>query len=212
MSNGCNFLIVFILTFLYSRMNGSKLFLIVGNSGSGKDSILANALENWNKEKPKLIVPRRYITRPESPETEKYHSITVEKFKEMEAAGEFVLKWISYQIHYGVSKDILKEMEDGNLVIVNVSRQIINQTRNDFPGVRVIFVKVPLDVLISRIRERGRETEEQIQKRIDRAKKNVDLPGADFVLENVGTIEEAGSKLIRYLNVGTIKETGSKFL
>ena len=183
-------------------MDGSKLFLIVGNSGSGKDSILAHAQENWNKniQKPELIVPQRYITRPESPETEKYHSVTIEKFKEMAEANEFVLKWISYQIHYGVKKDILNELDNGNLVIVNVSRQIIDQTRIDFPGVKVIFVKVPLDVLISRIRERGRESEEQIQKRIERAQKNIDLPDADFIVENTGTIEEAGNKLIQYLD------------
>ena len=180
-------------------MDGRNLFLIVGNSGSGKDSILANARDNWAKEKPALIVPSRYITRPESPETEKYHSVSVEKFKKMEEAGKFALKWISYGIHYGVSKDILRELEDGNLVIVNVSRQIIDLSRKNFPGVKVIFVKVPLDILLSRIRERGRETEEQIQKRVERAKKNVDLPGADFVLENIGTIEDAGNKLMRYL-------------
>lgn len=180
-------------------MDGKNLFLIVGNSGSGKDSILAHARDNWIKEKPALIVPSRYITRPESPETEKYHSVSIDKFKEMDAAGEFALKWISYGIHYGVSKDILRELEDGNLVIVNVSRQIIEKTKVEFSSVKVIFVKVPLEVLISRIRERGRETEEQIQKRIERAKNNVDLPGADFVLENVGTIEEAGNKLIKYL-------------
>ncbi|MHA1680226.1 MAG: hypothetical protein ACTSUE_04415 [Promethearchaeota archaeon] len=175
-----------------------RLFLIVGNSGSGKDSVLAHAVENWKMEC-NIIVPRRYITRPESPETEKYHSISRETFDEMDGENLFALKWKSYDILYGVHREILDEIDAGNLVIVNVSRQIIDDTKKRFPDTKLIFVWVPLEVSIQRIRDRGRETEAQVQKRIERAKKHQDQPGADFIVKNTGTIEEAGNELIKYL-------------
>jgi len=181
-------------------MAKGRLFFIVGNSASGKDSLLAHAVANWKNETTKLIMAQRYITRPESPETERYVSVSEDEFKNMDKKKRFVLKWISYEINYGVKKDILKEIKKGNLVIVNVSRQIIEESRQRFPDLKVIFVKVPVDIVIQRLQERGRENDEQIQQRIERAKETGDeLPGADFEIENTGTIEEGGAKLLEYL-------------
>jgi phosphonate metabolism protein PhnN/1,5-bisphosphokinase (PRPP-forming) len=176
------------------------MFLLVGNSGSGKDSILAWAKEHWVCHKKELLVAQRYITRPESPETEKFVSVSVEEFEKMDGNGDFLLKWISYDMHYGVKNDILKELKKGNLVVVNVSRQIIDDTRKRFPGTKVIFVQVPIDTIVKRIQDRGRESEEQVQARVQRAKENETLPGADFIVENIGTIEEGGQKLLTFLN------------
>jgi ribose 1,5-bisphosphokinase len=175
------------------------MFLLVGNSGSGKDSILAWAKEHWTGSKQQLLVAQRYITRPESPETEKFISVSVAEFESMEKKGEFALKWISYDMHYGVKKDIIKDLGKGHLVVVNVSRQIIDETRKKYPGVKVIFVQVPIDTIVKRIQDRGRESGDQVQARVQRAKENETLPGADFIVENTGTIEDGGKKLLAYL-------------
>ncbi|NMC04431.1 MAG: dephospho-CoA kinase [Candidatus Lokiarchaeota archaeon] len=180
-------------------MSKGTMFLLVGNSGSGKDSILAWAREHWSCPKKPLIVAQRYITRPESPETEKFISVTKEEFGKMDKNGDFLLEWISYDMHYGVKKEILDELERGSLVVVNVSRQIIDEARRRFPGTRVIFVQVPIDTIVKRIVDRGRESDEQVKARVQRAKENETLPGADFVVENTGTIEEGGKKLLSYL-------------
>ncbi|MEX2684243.1 MAG: phosphonate metabolism protein/1,5-bisphosphokinase (PRPP-forming) PhnN [Candidatus Sigynarchaeota archaeon] len=182
-----------------ARNPRGTMFLLVGNSGSGKDSILTWAKEHWKCPEKELIVAQRYITRPESPETEKFVSVSTEEFEKMDKNGDFSLKWISYGMYYGVKNDIIEELEKGNLVIVNVSRQIIDDTRKRFPGTKVIFVQVPIDTIVMRIHDRGRETEEQVQARVQRAKENETLPGADFTIVNTGTIEEGGQKLLTYL-------------
>jgi len=176
------------------------MFLLVGNSGSGKDSILAWAKEHWKCTKKELLVAQRYITRPASPETEKFVSVSTEEFEKMDENGDFLLKWISYDIHYGVKADILEDLNKGNLVIVNVSRQIIDNTRKRFPGTKVIFLQVPINTIVKRIHDRGRETDEQLQARIQRAKENETLPGADCIIVNTGTIEDGGQKLLTYLS------------
>ena len=59
------------------------LFLVIGNSGSGKDSIMTGAIEKYPKDMNECILTKRYITRPPS-EFEDNYTITSEKFKEME--------------------------------------------------------------------------------------------------------------------------------
>nr|MDO8109371.1 hypothetical protein [Candidatus Sigynarchaeota archaeon] len=180
-------------------MTPGRLFFIVGNSASGKDSLLNYAVTNWKNPKQKLLVAQRFITRPESPETEKFISVTDAEFTKMDKKSPFLFKWISYKLNYGVKKDILKDIKKGHLVIVNVSRQIVDDARKRFPDLKVIFVKVPVDLVVKRLQERGRENDSQIQERIQRAKETGDeFPGADFVVENTGTIEEGGKKLLAY--------------
>ena len=178
------------------------LFLLVGNSGSGKDTLLKWVLDNWPKDAPPLYVPTRVITRPPSPDTENYISVTPEEFSDKMNRGEFVLFWESYGIKYGVPRIIVDHLNRGLPVIVNVSRQIINETRQRFPRVKVIFIHVPIPILIERLKKRGRERESDLEKRLLRAEINEYLPGADFVIENSGTVEEGGQQLLDALIQG----------
>jgi ribose 1,5-bisphosphokinase PhnN len=45
------------------QKNG-QLFLIVGNSGSGKDTLLKEVLRQWPASAKPIRTPQRYITRP----------------------------------------------------------------------------------------------------------------------------------------------------
>ncbi len=172
------------------------LFLLVGNSGSGKDTLLKWAMENWPKDIPVLYVPQRVITRPPSPDTEDYLSVTPEEFRDREGRGEFVLLWESYSINYGVPKVIMEHLEKGLPVIVNVSRQIIDDARKKFPNLKVIFIHVPFNILVDRLKKRGREGDADIERRLLRAEVNENLPGADYTVENTGTVEEGGKQLL----------------
>jgi ribose 1,5-bisphosphokinase PhnN len=65
----------------------------------------------------------------------------------------------------------------------------------------VIFVAVPLETTLQRIRGRNRETEDDpgFEQRLQRAKANQNLPEADFVVDNSVPLDEAAEKLIDYL-------------
>ena len=180
-------------------MNG-QLFFLVGNSGSGKDSLLKEALAGWPEGTPSVKLPRRYITRPPH-ETEPFHSVTPKEFAKMKEDGKFCLTWHIYDLDYGVPTEILDWLEQGELVIVNVSRAIIPDARKQFPGLKVMFVTVPLEVSLSRIKSRARESEDDpvFKARVDRARKNQTLPGAEFVVDNTGALEIGAAKLRDYL-------------
>ncbi len=102
---------------------------------------------------------------------------------------------------YGVPIEIEDWLKKGELVVVNVSRSIIESAKKQYPDLKVIFVKVPFEITVKRIKSRGRESEDDpvFQKRIERAKKKQDLPSADFVVENVGPLEENAAILKNYL-------------
>ena len=66
------------------------LILIVGNSGSGKDSIISGVVKEYPKEQKEVILAKRYITRPPS-EFEDNFSITTDEFELMVKQGKLFI-------------------------------------------------------------------------------------------------------------------------
>jgi ribose 1,5-bisphosphokinase len=166
------------------------LFLVVGNSGSGKDSIISGSLKKYPKELKEIHVPNRVITRPPS-EFETNIYVSPDKFKQMAHQGKFALKWHIYGLDYGIPIEIDEYLKKGHSIIVNVSRTIIDDARSEYANLRVIFIKVPFEVTVQRIKQRDRESEEGLNERIKRAQVNQTLPKADFIVDNSGNLEDA---------------------
>ena len=162
----------------------------MGNSGSGKDSIISGVVQKYPKDLKEIFVPKRFITRKAS-EFEDNIYITSKKFREMEEKGEFALKWHIYGLDYGVSVEIDEYLKKGHPVIVNVSRMIIEEARDTYENIMVVFIEVPFELTVNRIKDRGRENEEGLKKRIERARTHQKLPEADFVVNNSGRLDEA---------------------
>ena len=97
-----------------------RLFLVVGPSGAGKDTLLAGAMAA----DPRLHWARRVITRPESAGGEPFEGATEAEFAERLAQGEFALHWDAHGLRYGVP---FAELPQGRDVIVNGSRAAIPQ-------------------------------------------------------------------------------------
>jgi len=174
------------------------LFLIVGNSGSGKDSIIVGVTKGFPSNLIQIYAPKRYITRPQS-EFERNISVTINDFKELEEKGKFALKWHIYELDYGVPIDIEKWLKKGHPVIVNVSRTVIEMARKKYKNTKVVFIEVPFEITLQRIRDRKRENEELLKKRIERAKQNQKLQMADFIVDNSGELNDAVYQLIEYI-------------
>jgi ribose 1,5-bisphosphokinase len=177
-----------------------QLFLIAGNSGSGKDTLLKAVLQGWPASARQLRIPRRYITRT-AHKSEPFIPVTSEEFTDLKQQGKFCLSWHVYDTHYGVPRTVIKWLQEGDPVIVNVSRAIIPQARQLLPGLKVIFISVPLEVTLQRIKSRRRESLNGpgFQQRLVRAQENQTLPDADFVVDNSGPLKAAADELLKYL-------------
>ena len=154
----------------------APLLLVIGNSGSGKDSIIRGVVEQY----PSNLIPP-------------------EKFQRMKREGKFAFSWHIYGLDYGVPIEIENWLEYGHPVVVNVSRTVINDVKQKYANLKVIFVKVPFEITLKRIKERGRESGYLLEERINRARSNQDFPGADFIVDNSGKLEDAIDQLLEYL-------------
>jgi len=181
-------------------IESGRLFLLVGNSGSGKDALLAQVLRRWPDSARPLRCPRRYITRP-AHRSEPFISISTEQFEEFKRRGAFCMFWTSYGTHYGVTAELPQWLARGEHVIINVSRQIIGRVRRQFAGTKVVFVKVPLEITRRRMQSRRRESEDDLcfQQRLQRARDNPLLEDADRIIDNSGPLDIAAEQLCAYL-------------
>ena len=174
------------------------LFLVVGNSGSGKDSIIKAVLERYPSDLKSIRLTQRYITRPPS-ETEDNVSISPEEFREMSKQDKFALEWHIYGLDYGVPIEIDNWLKKGHPVLVNVSRTIVKKARSVYRNISVVFIKVPFEITFQRIKERARESGKLLQERIQRTKDNQTFSDADFIVDNSGELEIAINQFLSYL-------------
>jgi phosphonate metabolism protein PhnN/1,5-bisphosphokinase (PRPP-forming) len=174
------------------------LFLIVGNSGSGKDSIIKGVIEKYPSDLKSVYLTKRYITRPPS-DTEDNISLSLQEFREMANQGKFALMWNIYGLNYGIPVEIENWLKKGHPVIINVSRTIVNKARKKYKNIKIVFVKVPFEVTLKRLTERDREKGKLLEERIKRAKNLQNFSKADYVVDNAGKLEDAINQFLDYL-------------
>ncbi|MDB5665727.1 phosphonate metabolism protein/1,5-bisphosphokinase (PRPP-forming) PhnN [Cypionkella sp.] len=171
------------------------LFLVVGASGVGKDTLLAGA----KAADPTLHWARRVITRPSTDAGEPFEGVTPPEFQQRLAADEFALHWQAHGLSYGVPKREVASLSEGGTVLVNGSRGALTAALTAFPDLTVIRISAPSDVLAERLAARGRETRAEITARLDRA--SYELPEGTRVVDirNTGTPAQGVAQLLQAL-------------
>ena len=89
----------------------------------------------------------------------------------------------------------LIEYQQGSIV----SRTIIKIAREQYQNVKVIFIKVPIEITVKRIKSRGRENKNLLGERIERARTHQTFSGADFMIDNSGDLKDAVNHFLNYL-------------
>jgi len=167
-----------------------RLFLVVGPSGVGKDSILGMARAHFENA-PNVLFPKRIITRAADPRGEAHIAVDEATFQARTAAGDFVLSWQAHGFYYGISKDICADIDAGRHVVINVSRTVINAAREHFSHVTVIAITAKPEIIAARLQQRGRETAAEIAKRIERAALSLPRDADVRTIDNSDALEDA---------------------
>jgi ribose 1,5-bisphosphokinase len=160
-------------------MPKGKLALVVGPSGAGKDTLIAGARAQLAGDV-NFVFPRREITRPADAGGEDHITVSWESFAQRRADGAYALAWEAHGLGYGVPAGIAEDLVHGRTVVVNVSRTVIPLARTRFPDLQIMNVTAPVWILAERLAARGRESADDVAKRIDRS-------GA-FVIEGAGVV------------------------
>ena len=165
------------------------LFLIVGPSGAGKDTLIDGARGMLSGDR-RFAFPTRFITRGGDAGGESHMPVDREEFDNLREGGFFALTWDAHGLSYGVTGGIIQDLGHGRNVVVNASRSIISEAARRFPRVHVIKVKASGHVLMQRLRERNRESSDDMSSRLARADLAVpeDVPVSTIL--NEGSVEE----------------------
>jgi len=173
------------------------LFLIVGPSGAGKDTLIDGARTALASD-PRYVFPRRAVTRAPAA-GEDHVSMSAEDFEAAQARGEFALAWGAHGLHYGIPRAIDEELRRGRHVLVNVSRAVLPEARRRYRPLRIVEVTAPVQVLAERLARRGRESAAEIAERLNRSGA-IAVEGPDVTrIETTGTIEESVGALLAVL-------------
>jgi len=164
----------------------NKIYIISGPSGIGKGTIEEALVKDKTLN---LYWAKSYTTRAprESDKTEnKYIFTNKEKFKELEKSGEIFESNFYNDNWYGSSRlEIEKALENGQNVIKDVDVNGGKAYRQFFPDAVQIFIIASLENIKSRLVERGQNTPEEIEERLETAKKELEYQSNyDFVVEN----------------------------
>jgi ribose 1,5-bisphosphokinase len=142
------------------------LFLIVGPSGAGKDSLIRAAQHRLAGKG--FVFPRRWITTG-SERGEDHIPVSAADFDHAILRGIIGLNWTAHGLRYGIPRQIEDDLDMGCLVVVNVSRSVLAQARARYRRLRIVNVVVPPALLRLRLVERAREDDAEIEQRLQRS-------------------------------------------
>ncbi|WP_117192945.1 phosphonate metabolism protein/1,5-bisphosphokinase (PRPP-forming) PhnN [Rhizobium terrae] len=172
---------------------------VVGPSGAGKDTLMAHAARFFEGREDVVFV-RRVITRDAAAGGEDHDGVSEAEFEALEKAGRFAVSWGAHGLRYGIPDETRDAVADGRLVIANGSRSALNRFRAAFPSLVVINVTASLDVLAARLEARGRESREEILRRLQRSSLSIEDGYKVVTIDNSGSIEEAGKAMVDALS------------
>ena len=163
------------------------LFIVSGPSGAGKTTLINNARRELDPIGIHLHFSVSHTTRAPRPgevEGKAYYFVNSQIFKEMIDGGEFIEWAFVHEQRYGTSKkEVLTRLSNGEDVILDIDYQGARQIDNDpdlKPRSLNIFIFPPtLEVLEQRLRDRGLNSENEIQTRLCKAIDEIDA-GKEF--------------------------------
>lgn len=162
------------------------LYIVAAPSGAGKSSIV-NAVLARDSEIALSISFTSRAPRPGERHAQHYHFISADEFKSMIRAGDF----FEYAQVHGDWKGTARQSVEPQLcagkdVLLEIDWQGARQVREKVPDAVSVFILPPSrDALEQRMRTRGQDSEETIQRRLAAAREEMShYDEFDYVIVN----------------------------
>ncbi len=180
------------------------LFLVVGPSGVGKDSVLDGA-KIALKNDARFVFARRVITRPAEAGGEDFCGVTQTEFDRLEKNDEFFATWQAHGLSYGLPADLLDHLTAGCHLVANVSRAALQRIVDDVPNSIIVEITASPETIAGRLRARNRENADDISTRMRREVPSYPA-GVDVLsVSNEGRLEDAVDQFVLALVSGIPK-------
>lgn len=178
-----------------SRQSG-KLLVVSGPSGVGKSTI-TNRLRADERFWISVSVTTR-LMRTDEVDGIDYIFVAEDKFNQMIKDNDF-LEWADFAgSKYGTPKKAVEEaLQDGKNVILEIELNGARQVRKNSKNAILIFIEPPSwEELTARLINRGTESEQSTQARLDRAKEELSAAAEfDYVVIN-HQVEQSVAELV----------------
>ncbi|HUP44397.1 MAG TPA: guanylate kinase [Thermoanaerobaculia bacterium] len=163
------------------------LFIVSGPSGAGKTTLINKVRRQLEPLGLRLYFSVSHTTRrPRAGEEEgkSYYFVTTERFEEMVVGGEFLEHAHVHAHRYGTSRgEVARKLDRGEDVILDIDYQGARQIAEDADlrsrSLNVFIFPPSIEALERRLRERGLNTDGEIDLRLRKALDEIDA-GKEF--------------------------------
>ena len=173
-----------------------RLIVISAPSGAGKTSLVNALLQRDDR----LAVSISHTTRPKrrgEADGKHYYFVDSATFDEMRTGGAFLEHAVVFGNAYGTSREeVARTLAGGRDVLLEIDWQGAAQVRATFPDAVSVFVLPPtMESLLERLKVRGQDGAEEIQRRWRQAVDDIShYDEFDYVVVN-NDFDEAVEKL-----------------
>ncbi len=179
-------------------MNKGSLIVVSAPSGCGKDTIVKEVVERMKGEVHLSVSMTTRAMREGEAEGVNYFYVSENDFKKNIENGEILEYTVYGGNYYGTPAGAVKaQLNSGKTVVLIIEVEGGGNVKILFPDAVKVFVMPPsFEVLEKRLRGRGTDSEETIQKRLEIAKEELSRADEyDYIIEN-DVLEEAIEDLI----------------
>ena len=187
--------------------NKGILIVISAPSGCGKDTIISKVLENLGDDAMVSVSMTTRSMRPGEEEGVNYFFVSVDEFKQHIENGD-MLEYATYgSNYYGTPiKPVKDKLAEGKIVFLIIEVEGGGNVKKIFPEAKKIFIMPPsMQVLESRLRNRGTDSEEAIAERLRIAETELARANEyDYIIEN-DVLEDAVSDVMSVIRAGQLE-------
>lgn len=181
-----------------------RLFLIVGPSGAGKDTVIAGVAAQLVPADG-VMFARRIIPRSVHPGGAEQHSaVTSAAFERLRAAGALALDLQRHGLSYGIGCEVRAWLAAGMTVIANGSRAALPDARAAFaPALIATEITARPETLAARLAVRDRESAAEVAARLARSTA-LSFGQIDLTISNDTQVDEAVAVLVSAIRHGLL--------
>jgi guanylate kinase len=188
------------------------VYIISAPSGSGKSTLVSKLM----KLVPDLDFSVSYTTRPlrgSEQNGKQYYFVSRDEFEQMNAGEEFLEHANVFGNYYGTARRFLDEAaQKGHDLLLDIDVQGAEQIKRKLPDAVSIFVLPPdRKTLERRLRERGEDSEQVIQRRLVTASREIEnYDKYNYILVN-DRLDESIKSLQDIVRSERLRRSGGPF-